>query len=254
MKKPILSILFILCLSFQANAWNPMVVVSGSGGAVDLCTTMGASGTYEIWLNGEYSGDPEKACVDSGTPADPTAITAGVAVAGGKINGDSGFLFDAVDELARWAATSQTIEDDGTLEFNVILPATTTHDQGLALIYTGEENHITVYFNNADSQISVVREGNNQGKVYLGNGCNVTDAQTYHIIYTWQITGTDTHSLSINGGTSYCDKDNETLDAWAGTTDLVGVGKDPIYSFTGTDGWKIDDFQIREGYEEIPSP
>ena len=30
MKKPILSILFIFCLSFQASAWNPMVVVSGS--------------------------------------------------------------------------------------------------------------------------------------------------------------------------------------------------------------------------------
>ena len=29
MKKLILSILFILCLSFQASAWNPMVVVSG---------------------------------------------------------------------------------------------------------------------------------------------------------------------------------------------------------------------------------
>jgi len=33
MKKLILSILFILCLSFQASAWNPMVVVSGGAGA-----------------------------------------------------------------------------------------------------------------------------------------------------------------------------------------------------------------------------
>ena len=32
MKKPILSILFVICLSFQASAWNPMVVVSGGGG------------------------------------------------------------------------------------------------------------------------------------------------------------------------------------------------------------------------------
>ena len=30
MKKLILSILFIFCLSFQASAWNPMVVVSGA--------------------------------------------------------------------------------------------------------------------------------------------------------------------------------------------------------------------------------
>ena len=38
MKKLILSILFILCLSSQASAWNPMVVVSGSGGAALTCT------------------------------------------------------------------------------------------------------------------------------------------------------------------------------------------------------------------------
>ena len=43
MKKLILSILFILCLSFQASAWNPMVVVSG-GGAVDHCTTTECAG------------------------------------------------------------------------------------------------------------------------------------------------------------------------------------------------------------------
>ena len=33
MKKLILSILFILCLSFQASAFNPMIVVSGGGAA-----------------------------------------------------------------------------------------------------------------------------------------------------------------------------------------------------------------------------
>ena len=34
MKKLILSILFIICLPFQASAWNPMVVVSGAGAAI----------------------------------------------------------------------------------------------------------------------------------------------------------------------------------------------------------------------------
>ena len=38
MKKLILSILFILCLSFQASAWNPFVVVSG-GGISDYCSS-----------------------------------------------------------------------------------------------------------------------------------------------------------------------------------------------------------------------
>ena len=30
MKKLILSLLLILCLSFQASAWNPMIVTSGT--------------------------------------------------------------------------------------------------------------------------------------------------------------------------------------------------------------------------------
>jgi len=38
MKRLILSIIFILCLSFQASAWNPTVVVSGSGEAGLTCT------------------------------------------------------------------------------------------------------------------------------------------------------------------------------------------------------------------------
>jgi len=41
MKKLIISILFILCLSFQASAWNPMVVVSGSGGEERDWSTIG---------------------------------------------------------------------------------------------------------------------------------------------------------------------------------------------------------------------
>jgi len=44
MKKLILSILFILCLSFQASAWNPMVVVSGGGSTPPDCSEDFAAG------------------------------------------------------------------------------------------------------------------------------------------------------------------------------------------------------------------
>lgn len=50
MKKLILSILFILCLSFQASAWNPMVVVSGSGSAepTDYSQDASCEGAYRM--------------------------------------------------------------------------------------------------------------------------------------------------------------------------------------------------------------
>jgi len=50
MKKLILSILFILCLSFQASAWNPMVVVSGTpaSSSIDYSQDASCEGAYRM--------------------------------------------------------------------------------------------------------------------------------------------------------------------------------------------------------------
>ena len=55
MKKLILSILFILCLSFQASAWNPMVVVSGSGGLPACAKDSGTLVMDESAMSGDSS-------------------------------------------------------------------------------------------------------------------------------------------------------------------------------------------------------
>ena len=63
MKKLILSILFIICLSFQASAWNPMVVVSGGGGTEDFSDIVfwinfenySAAQTYTLHASNDYT-------------------------------------------------------------------------------------------------------------------------------------------------------------------------------------------------------
>ena len=50
MKKLILSILFILCLSFQASALGPMVVLSGTSSSVTCTATAMACETDNDWL------------------------------------------------------------------------------------------------------------------------------------------------------------------------------------------------------------
>jgi len=67
MKKLILSILFILCLSFQASAWNPMVTLSGTSAVVITTPTYRAFGSCQ------------GSCTDWGTTA-----TASITVVSGS--------------------------------------------------------------------------------------------------------------------------------------------------------------------------
>ena len=65
MKKLILSILFIICLSFQASAWNPMVVVSGGGeeATPSACTSCTPGDPADIFCEDfEGSTDPPNDC------------------------------------------------------------------------------------------------------------------------------------------------------------------------------------------------
>ena len=74
MKKLILSILFILCLSFQASAWVPTVVVSGSGAEVDsgcggIQTFVGDPGDTET-----FEFEAADFCTTEFTETDPETI------------------------------------------------------------------------------------------------------------------------------------------------------------------------------------
>ena len=87
MKKLILSILFILSLSFQASAWNPMVVVSGTSESAGCVPEANIKFWWECeTTTAEYSNDDSTATI-SGTAAltadADKSGTNGVDIAGG---------------------------------------------------------------------------------------------------------------------------------------------------------------------------
>ena len=121
MKKLILSILFILCLSFQASAFNPMVVVSGGGAAVsyDLTETFESSGdAYAEYDNVECGTAP---CVTENI-GDPTGDDTNMTGKIGFYNlaldhtEEISFTFTPADETSVWVLMkweySDAVESD----------------------------------------------------------------------------------------------------------------------------------------------
>ena len=248
MRKLILALLFVACLSIQASAFGPMMLLSGTSGEVDLCDSMGASGTYLHWWNGEYSGDLDKACQSSGASTAEGTATAGVIVVGGKINGVYGALLDADDERITWSCPSNTIDEAGTLEFGLTLTADPTSDSELAAIKTDVENWIYITYDDLgagnDGRIRLSYKGNNNADVTYSD--TITDGATVTVSVTWKTSATE--ALCVDVGNGYDCLGSADLDAFAGTTDTIYVGDSDV-GYGSNDLFKIDDFQIREGYE-----
>ena len=225
-----------------------LTVIAGENAGGDLCTDMGASGTYEAWINGEYAADTDKGCFNSGAAtADPTSPSAGVAGAAGKINGDNGFLFDAAGEHIRYidGAVSQTIDTAGTIQVTVITPGSYSHEMVFAEIYTDANNNAQIY-TDATGRLFGHHEGGGDSD-FVGACTALTVGTEYTLVYTWN--GTE-HSISVDGGSTWCDNDQDSPTPFAGTVDDIGLGESQyLTNYDGTDGWKVDDVQFREGYE-----
>ena len=113
MKKLILSILLILCLPFQASAWHPMVVVSGTIEEASPCPPFYAdSGVVWSW-DGQHTSGHNFGCFANGTAdeADTDAATTGTDY--GEGGADIGILIaDSSDYLA-WEVMGAVIDQDG---------------------------------------------------------------------------------------------------------------------------------------------
>ena len=248
MKKLILSILFILCLSFQASALNMALL---TGGQSDPCTTMGASGTYSFWANADYPGDVHYACQDSGASAvDASDEVAGVAVVGGMIDGTYGYLLDAADEHIRWSNSDTTLDADagGYASFDVTVPASTTGDTALFEIYATSQDYLAVYFENTNSRIIFQQwgvSGITSASTAVGS---VDDGATQHIQISWGA-NPDHNEVKIDSDAGDCDVD----DYGGFETDFISiaVGDDQVGLATITNAWKVDNIVIKSGYVDL---
>ena len=132
MKELILSILFILCLSFQASAFNPMVVVSGSGGVcVSAATAIGD--------------DSENALSD-------VAITN--AIFCWQFTASCSGDIDEIKYIAEWQSTEED-SNCGIYDDNADSPGNLLKDGAVVQGAGGERDEITVIL---DSTLTITKD------------------------------------------------------------------------------------------------
>ena len=240
-------ILIILCRCFLlVLSADAMMLIEGRPGASDPCADMGASGTYDHWWNGEYSGDTDKACQDSGnSTVDALVATAGVIGAGGAINGSVGALIDADAEHIRWAAYDTDIDEAGTVQITVTTPSSYSHDQRLFEIFDSTASrYITGYYSDGTGSLYLYISSGASGFFYVSAPGTST---TVTLQFSWN-DATDALAIKIGAG-AWSIQTSDDFSDFGGAPEYYSIGEDNLASAGGTDGWKIDDFQIREGYE-----
>ena len=259
MKKLILSVLFIFCLSFQASAWNPMVVVSGGG--ADPCVTAGCTGTYEFCGTFEYSGDTDQACVNSGAGTAQGTVSGATIQEASALAGTYGVLLDADGEYIEYSITPTAgLKDEGWIVFSFETPdpLQPTSDQSYLarLVYDGT-NEILIYVHATTDAILASYEGDG-GVAQLPPNQSVAAGTTYTYAYTWENDGTDRHATCIQTGVltptamfAACSGswgvEAEDLPAWADEPATFNVGD---RGNGGVDGaYNVDDYRIGNTYE-----
>ena len=237
-------VLFWFCFGFIQQQH---LAVIGKKNVADTCQV----GTYSLAWNGEYSGDTDKACLDSGnSTADATDASAGVIDAGGAINGSYGALINAAGEHVRWAAESSAIDNAGTVQMTVTLPASLTDDFSFFEIYLDSSNSILGYYNLANDRLYLRHESASNSEYHYTAA--PAESATATIYFTWKDTATETMCIKIDAGAWDCDA---TVDLDTNfTADSYSIGDDQDAYFNtqapGTDIWKIDDVYFREGYQQ----
>jgi len=225
------------------------VSVVGGGGTCQ-------AGTYSLAWNGEYSGDTDKACLNSGaSTADATDASAGVIDAGGAINGSYGALINAVGEHVRWAAESSTIDNAGTVKMYVTLPSSLTHTRPLFEIYLDSSNSILGYYHLATDSFYLRHESGSVSDYHFASA--PAENSTVLVSFTWKDTATETMCVRVGTDAwdtgTHCDA---AVNLGAGFTPAsYAIGEDQDYYITsnlttGTNAWKIDDVYFINGYQQ----
>jgi len=239
-------LLFLLLFATNSYAVSPAILhgmSGGGGGCID--------GTYSLAWDGEYSGDTDKACLDSGSSiADATDASAGVIDAGGAITGSYGALINAAGEHVRWAAESTSIDNAGTVQVDVTTPSSFTEDRPIFEIYLDTSNSILGYYHLATDRIYLRHYSS--GGVNYHYIASIAESTTATLYFTWKDTATETMCIKIDDGSWDC---NTGVNLGAGFTPVsYAIGEDQDYYIvtslsTGTDIWKMDDIKFRNGYE-----
>jgi len=247
--------------------WGPTTIYVKPSSA-DPCTTAGCTGTYLFCWTGEYSGDSDKACLNSGaSTVDASGDNGSTIGAGGAINGSVGALLDNAADYVYWAFTAANVDESGTISFLLAVPAgpftTTSTFYHLYSSTDTDENNISSYTD--DSEQPDTRYEGSADSGYSGPTDAVSASTTYTICATWNVdVGGDSVCTARIAGV---DPDCSTA-SWDCTAATITEFNDPAAFFQigndcasaggdsacdnqalNTTGWKVDDVYIYDDYK-----
>ena len=250
MKKLILSILFIICLSIQASAWNPMVVVSGSS-VVEETSCGTGSPELLFWWNMTDADVSDNVCVHAGGDSSATANGGEISVGSGAITitdtGDTGG-----DYYAFTSASAQIPQSDFTVEMKVNM-STIENQDGPELFLMGQAaytDYHKFYFTGADIDLKYYRHVNSAQDNIKTFDVNVSASETLYIVLRCSTTNGPDLWVSTTG---WPDSDSvgwvegaNGCTAFNATADFLYVGNSGAHNLEGTidnyfklyNGWK----------------
>ena len=222
--------------------------------SADLCTAMGASGTYNVWANNDYSGDTDQACVNSGASTVQGTVTGATidtwtnhSVAQPTGGGTYGVKIDASDEFVSYPITAGDLinTSEGTLVVQVYLAASTGNNTFFTADGDADNNLVATI--NSLGQIKFVHEGNNSN-VDMTGGDSIPDTTWTVIKVAWSVTSNE---ISVKVGANAWDVDADasavTALATAATTLYEGDG---VRGQAGIDAVYYDNFRVSETYQD----
>lgn len=241
MRKLLLILFSIVCLT--AGSVDARWLV-GPISAADPCVTAGCSGTYDTCWTGEYSGDTDKACQNSGASQVDGTQNGSVITT----NGDVYATFNATNDYIRWVPYNvDTIDNAGYCEFNLTTPSSFTGNAFYTFPIIDGSNDI---FCRVDGSGDFYMR-HNDGTAEWSNSITLAVSTTYRCRCSWDTVGDDMYVACKKSGES--EMNNEITSGITMTE--FGTGMDYTY-FGDGGGWGIvgtwtgDDYVCGTGYNK----
>jgi len=163
--------------------------------------------------NGDHSSGADYACDSAGAGLDGDVVDATVST--------DYIEFSAVNDYIKWTIDVSELDDQcGTIYLDVYIVdgAGDIEDNAIIESYHDGNNLISINTVDADNKIQVIHrnQGNDRRVAITGNSAD----GWIEVGYTWcdGATGcngnTDAHAVSVDGGASWGDEDNESIDGW----------------------------------------
>lgn len=238
----------------QLARMNPAVLGSGGSGEAYTCAT----GTYMFWWNGDYNGDADKACYNSGAGSkDGTVSEATVS--------SSYIQIDSTDQYISWVNDTSDIfnPSQGTLFFSIYVVDSDSNsdvdNNQIFEIYVNTNNCLYIITSDATNKVAAYWRGSSQAAVSVATGSTLSVGQWYRVGYSWQPTAEaeGNHSIVIaSGETAVANWDAaveeaDGLDTWTSSPSKIHVGENALGLFAyETDGIRVKDIIITSGYKD----